>query len=68
MAPNRDHSIVYILRVVHREPKPGEETERMRETFMKERLFGIIPGVLPSAYSNIASTEDGLVAYEWMEV
>lgn len=66
-APNRDHSIVYVMRVINREPKPGEETERMRETFMKERLFGIIPGVLPSAYSHIASQDDVKLAYNWME-
>lgn len=66
-APNRDHSIVYVMRVINREPKPGEETERMRETFMKERLFGIIPGILPSAYSHIASVDDSRLAYNWME-
>ena len=66
-APNRDHSIVYVIRVINREPKPGEETDRLRETFMKERLFGIIPGVIPSAYSHIASQDDVKLAYEWME-
>ena len=66
-APNRDHSIVYVIRVINREPKPGEETTRLRETFMKERLFGIIPGVIPSAYSHIASQDDVKLAYDWME-
>ncbi len=67
IAPNRDHSIVYVIRVINRDPKPGEETERMREAFMKEKLFGLIPGVIPSAYSHIASQDDVKLAYDWME-
>ena len=67
VAPNRDHSIVYVVRVIHREPKPGEETDRLRETFMKERLFGIVQFNIPSVYTHIANQDRGKLDYEWME-
>lgn len=67
-APNRDHSIVYVIRVINRDPKPGEETQRMRETFMKEStLFGMFNGMIPSAYTHIAQQEDSKLYSEWME-
>lgn len=69
VAPNRNHSVVYVLRVINREPKAGEETERMRETYMKERLFemNFMQFRLNSVYSHIASRDYMRLSYNWME-
>ncbi len=68
-APNRDHTIVYVMRVINREPKTAEELKTLRETFMKDRLFGFSGfGInLQSPYSHQASFDNYMLYLDWME-
>jgi hypothetical protein len=38
-APNRDHSIIYVMRVINRIGENGQTIPQLQEKFMKEQLF-----------------------------
>ena len=68
-APDYDHTHVYVIRVDSRSPAPGPELEKLRETFLKERLFGIsfMQFDLPTSYDQLRRAEEQRLIYEWSQ-
>jgi hypothetical protein len=75
-APDRDHAVVYVIRVVNREGEKGQDMAMLREKFMKEPLFESFPAGMdpmfrqfysPPPYAQMAFAENGRLYYDWLE-
>lgn len=76
-APNRDHSVVFVIRVVNRTVGKGAgDLAQLREKFMKEQLFESFPAGMdpmfrqfyaPPPYAQMAFAENSRLYFDWLE-
>ena len=68
--------MIFVIRVVSRATKTGEDMAKLQETFMKEQLFDNFPaGIDPSlrqyfpppAYAQMADLERSRLYFDWLE-
>jgi hypothetical protein len=69
VAPNADRSAYYVVQVKARTPADEEGLARLRESFMREDLFGraMFGMTMPTAYDMVLGSRQQTMYQEWLQ-